>query len=120
VSDRPSAAELFALLPVGDAALAEELAAIDALPLYLSREETWTFLRISESTLDRACDRGDLARRRIGGQSREGRTLIPRSSIRAWVLREAGSEPEGDDVGNLVDHRPRMGVPKPPTERRAT
>lgn len=90
--------------------LAEELAAVDALPPYLTRAEAWTFLRVSEATLDRALERGELTRRRLGG-----RTVIPRAGIRAWVLREAGAGPDAGR-GNLVELCGRLEVPKPTTE----
>jgi hypothetical protein len=106
VTDRPSAA---------DPVLLEELALIDALPEYLTRQEAWTFLRISEATLDRALDRGELARRRIGG-----RTTIPRAAIRAWALGQAGVEAEHENGGALTRLPVRMEVPKPQTERSAT
>lgn len=102
MNDRP---ELIAV----DDALVEELATVDALPPYLTREEAWTFLRISEATLDRALERGDLARRRIG--DRGGRTVVPRASIRAWVLRQAGH-----DGAEPVERPAIVGVPKPKTE----
>ena len=89
-----------------DEALLEELAAVDALAPYLTRQEAWTFLRVSEATLDRALERGELARRRIGGK-----TLIPRSTIRAWVLRQAGAA--SDAAAPL---RAIFGVPKPTIE----
>jgi excisionase family DNA binding protein len=77
-----------------DDALTEEVAAIDALPDYLTREEAWGFLRVTERTLDRMLERGELARRRFGG-----RTLIPRASLRALVLRQATTLEESEDVG---------------------
>lgn len=108
-----SAAEPRAECSYVDEALAEELAAIDALPAYLTREEAWTFLRISEATLDRALDRGELARRRIGG-----RTTIPRASVRAWVMREAGVSLV--ENATSVEFAGRVGVPKPPIEGSTT
>ena len=92
-------------------ALLEELAELDRLPAYLTREEAWTFLRVSEATLDRALDRGELARRRIGGK-----TLIPRATLRAWALRQAGAEAESEPGVVPVPLPVRMEVPKPPTE----
>jgi len=89
VSEHPSAVDH----PEAEAAaLADELAVIDALPDYLSRDETWTFLRVTERTLDRMLERGELVRRRFGG-----RTLIPRASLRACVLKQAGIPPDEAD-----------------------
>lgn len=97
-----------------DLALAEELAELDRLPAYATREETWTFLRLTDRGLDRMLERGELARRRIGD-----RTLIPRASIRAWILREAGiADPNGG--GELVDASAIFGGTVPPTERRSS
>ena len=96
-------------------ALLEELAAVDALPPYLTREEAWTLLRVSEATLDRALERGELARRRIGGK-----TLIPRASIRAWVLRQVGAEGPPENGGALVALPFTMEAPKPKTEGSTT
>jgi Helix-turn-helix domain len=87
-------------------ALADELAELDRLPAYLTREETWTFLRISEDALDRALERGELERRRIGG-----RVVIPRSGVRAWVVRQA--QGDGDCPDNVVELPATLGVPKP-------
>lgn len=96
-----------------ESALAEELAELDQLPVYLTREEAWTFLRITDRGLDRMLERGELARRRIGS-----RTLIPRASVRAWVLREAGvTSPNGRC--EVVDLHGKVG-PVPPTERTTT
>jgi excisionase family DNA binding protein len=81
-----------------DQVLVAELAVIDALPDYLSREEVWTFLRVTERTLDRMLERGELARRRFGG-----RTLIPRASLRACVLQQVGIPPDvegSDELGS--------------------
>jgi excisionase family DNA binding protein len=70
-----------------DDVLAAELAAVDALPPYLTRAEACEFLRISEDKLDAALDSGELGRRRIGR-----RVLIPRGSVRAWVLQQATTD----------------------------
>jgi hypothetical protein len=87
-------------------ALREELAAIDALPPYLTYKETWTFLRICERSLYNAFDRGDLERRHIGG-----RAVVPSASIRTLVLRQAGVDTDNgrssaaatpDDAGNRI------------------
>jgi hypothetical protein len=85
VNARPSAVERS---ESEAAALAEELAVIDALPDYLTREEVWTLLRVDERTVDRWLEKGVLARRRLAG-----RTLIPRASLRGWVLQQAGIPP---------------------------
>lgn len=75
--------------------LADELAELDRLPAYLTREEAWTLLRVSDRGLDRMLERGELARRRIGG-----RTLIPRASIRAWIVAEAaGQADQSESLG---------------------
>ena len=58
------------------------------------RRQAWTFLRVTERTIDCALERGDMARRREGG-----RTLIPRASLRALVMQQAGVLPVGAGVG---------------------
>jgi excisionase family DNA binding protein len=97
------------------AALAEELAELDRLPVSLTREEAWTFLRVTDRHLDRMLERGELARRRFGT-----RTLIPRASVRAWILRQAGVEPSPNGGGDLVDAAARFQGTVPPTERTTT
>jgi hypothetical protein len=91
-------------------ALADELAELDRLPLYLTREETWTLLRMHEATLDRALERGELARRRVAG-----RTLIPRASVRAWILRQAGVD-DPEEGGSVIELPAKVGAPKTPPE----
>jgi excisionase family DNA binding protein len=73
-------------------ALRAELAAIDALPLYLEIPEVAAVLRVCVRTVNNLLNRGELERRRLGG-----RTLVPRESIRAWVLRQAALN--GDSGG---------------------
>jgi excisionase family DNA binding protein len=93
-----------------DDALLEELAELERLPVYMTREEAWTFLRLSDRGLDKMIERGAIAARRIGR-----RTLVPRASIRAWVLREAGiDEPNGG--GALVDASTIFRGQYPPME----
>jgi excisionase family DNA binding protein len=96
-----------------DAVLAEELTAIDGLPDYLTREEAWTFLRVTERTVDRMLERGELARRRFGG-----RTVIPRASLRACVLRQAGLDP--DWGGELAGSAARFGGTQTPERKDST
>lgn len=91
-----------------DDAVSEELAEIDRLPAYLSREETWTFLRVDERTLDRMLERGDLERRRFGG-----RTLIPRASIRRLILLQATPDETRKGEAAAVVRAIGSGVPKP-------
>jgi hypothetical protein len=86
------------LLTELDDVVAAELAAIDALPDLLKREEVWTFLRVTERTLDRRIKRGELVR-----WKHDGRTVIPRASLRAYVLRQAGLSPDDGDAGLSPD-----------------
>lgn len=82
------------------AALADELAVIDELPPYLTIAELEAFLRVSERTVWALIERRELARRRLGS-----RTIVPRASVRAWVLREAGvdaDELEGVPIPDIV------------------
>jgi excisionase family DNA binding protein len=91
--------------------LEAELAELDRLPVYLTRAEAADYLRVNEATIDRALERGDLARRRVGG-----RTLVPRASLRAWVLRQAGVDLDAA-AHNVFDLSARLGAPKPRSDR---
>jgi hypothetical protein len=70
-----------------DPAIADELAELERLPAYLTREEAWTFLRVTERTLDRWLDQGLLVRRRVAG-----RTLVARASICRLILQGTGGD----------------------------
>jgi hypothetical protein len=70
-------------------AMADEVAELERLPAYLTREEAWTFLRVTERTLDRWLDQDLLVRRRVAG-----RTLVARASICRLILQGAGADPD--------------------------
>lgn len=63
--------------------LERELAELDSLPLYLTREQTAHVLGVHVATVYRMVVRGDLEARHIGRAVR-----IPRASVRAWVIRQ--------------------------------
>jgi excisionase family DNA binding protein len=68
-------------------ALERELSELDALPMYLSVQQAARVLHVSERTIGRMRQRGELASRRVGTRVR-----IPRASVKSWAVRQDDSD----------------------------
>jgi excisionase family DNA binding protein len=67
--------------------LERELAELDALPMYLSVRQAAGVLRVSERTIGRMRQRGELSSHHVGSRVR-----IPRASVKSWAIREDDSD----------------------------
>jgi excisionase family DNA binding protein len=75
--------------------VSDELAALEALPLYLTVAEAAEQLNVNPRTIWRLVERGELDLRRIGRAAR-----IPRSSLVSYLGLEAGGN--GADIVSIL------------------